>query len=82
MLSYLIVLFDRKQTASPTPPQNSQNSTKESWPCTFQNQKESRTSRSKDSQQSQRTEGKSSRSKNKHTSEGQKRFSLFFLLIA
>ncbi|XP_035221310.1 CCR4-NOT transcription complex subunit 4-like isoform X2 [Stegodyphus dumicola] len=63
---------NRKQTASPTPTQNSSNSIKDSWPCTVQNAKESRTSRSKDSTQSQRTEGKSNRSKNKHTSDGQK----------
>ncbi|GFQ82356.1 CCR4-NOT transcription complex subunit 4 [Trichonephila clavata] len=62
----------RKQTASPPPPQNITSSLKDSWPCTVQNVKESRSNRTKDSTQSQRTEGKSSCSKNKHTSEGQK----------
>ncbi|XP_015914790.1 CCR4-NOT transcription complex subunit 4 isoform X3 [Parasteatoda tepidariorum] len=61
---------NRKQTVSPTP-QISTSSAKESWPCTVQNVKESRT-RTKDSSQSQKTEGKSNRFKNKHTSEGQK----------
>lgn len=64
---------NRKQTVSPTPQQISPNSIKDSWPCTVQNAKESRTSRSKDASQNQRPEGKSSRSKNKHTSEGQKK---------
>ncbi|XP_054714072.1 CCR4-NOT transcription complex subunit 4-like isoform X2 [Uloborus diversus] len=62
---------NRKQTVSPPPQDDSTNSQKESWPCTVQNAKESRTSRSKDSSQNQRTDGKSNRSK-KHTSEGQK----------
>ncbi|GFY49689.1 CCR4-NOT transcription complex subunit 4 [Trichonephila inaurata madagascariensis] len=58
----------RKQTASPPPPQINTSSLKDSWPCTVQNVKESRSNRTKDS--TQKTEGKSSRSKNK--SEGQK----------
>ncbi|XP_055949560.1 CCR4-NOT transcription complex subunit 4-like isoform X1 [Argiope bruennichi] len=63
---------NRKQAASPTPPQTTTSSAKESWPCPVQNVKESRSNRTKDSTQSQRTEGKNNRSKNKHTSEGQK----------
>lgn len=62
----------KKPTVTQTPQQISPNSVKDSWPCTVQPAKESRTSRSKESSQSQRTEGKSSRSKNKHTTEGQK----------
>ncbi|KAG8181095.1 hypothetical protein JTE90_016607 [Oedothorax gibbosus] len=61
---------NRKQAASPTPTQCPPSSTKETWPLTVQSVKESRVSKTKDSTQSQKTEGKSSRSKSK--SEGQK----------